>query len=79
MVKNFFRIEVKVSSFASVFLQNTPFISRACRDQGPDKSCNSQLLEVVRAFRDFACQAQSFHRFTNCVHSHQLDVGINFG
>ena len=27
------------------------------RDQGPDKSRNSQLLEVVSAFRDFASEA----------------------
>jgi hypothetical protein len=49
------------------------------RDQGPDISRNSQLLEVVGALRHFAGQAKSLHRFANSVHPHLLDVGINFG
>ena len=50
-------IEVKVSPLASVFLQSTPGKQLACRDQGPDISRNSQLLEVVSAFGNFARQS----------------------
>jgi len=53
----FLGIEVKVSPLASVFLQSTPGIQLAYRDQGPDISRNSQLLEVVGALWGFARQA----------------------
>jgi hypothetical protein len=48
---------VKVSPLASVFLQSTPGKQLAYRDQGPDIHSNSQLLEVVSSFGDFARQA----------------------
>ena len=50
-------IEVKVSPLASVFLQSTPGVQLACRDQGPEVPGDSRLLEVVSALRDFAGQA----------------------